>query len=108
MASPRNRIAILLGLAIFLTSVVFAHEGAKHFMGTVKSVDADSLTIVTTANETVTLKVLPTTKFVKSGQPASLQDLKAGERVVVHAKQKGTSWETQEVQFGPTHAHSGH
>lgn len=108
MASRRNKIAILFGLAIFFVTAVFAHEGGKHFMGTVKSLDAGSLTIVTTANETVTLKLLPTTKFVKSGQPASLQDLKAGERVVIHAKQKGTTWETQEVMFGPTHSHSSH
>ena len=108
MARHRSKASVLFGLAIFLVTGVFAHEGGKHFMGTVKSLDADNMTIVTTTNETVTLRLLPTTKFIKSGQPASLQDLKAGERVVVHAKQKGTSWEGEEIRFGPTHSHSGH
>lgn len=104
MARHRSRAAVLFGLAIFLVTGVFAHEGGKHFMGTVKAFDADNLTIVTTTHETVTLKLLPTTKFIKSGQPASLQDLKAGERVVVHAKQNGTSWESQEIRFGASPA----
>lgn len=94
-----NAIVIFLGLAICLTSIVWAHEGGKHFLGQVKSVDNDSLTIVTTTNETVTIKLVPTTKFVKSNQAASIQDLKAGERVVVHAKQKGTTWEAEEVHL---------
>jgi hypothetical protein len=97
-----NAIMLLLGLAIFLANVAFAHEGGKHFMGHVKSVDAASLTIVTTAKDTVTLKLLPTTKFLKSKQPASVQDLKTGEAVVVHAKQNGESWEAEEVDFGPS------
>lgn len=107
MANQKNRLAALtLTLVILCTSALFAHEGGKHFRGQVKSIDADSLTIVTTTKETVTLKLLPATKFVKSGQPASAQDLKAGELVVVHAKQNGTTWEAEMVQFGPTAVHS--
>jgi hypothetical protein len=100
MANRKNSFVLLLGLAIFLAGAAFAHEGGKHFLGSVKSFDAGSLTIITTTNETVTLKLLPTTKFFKDNQPASLQDLKTGERVVVHAKQNGTAWETEEVRLG--------
>ena len=101
MVNRRNRFALFLSvLAMLLATTVFAHEGGKHFLGTVKAVDADSVTIVTTANETVTLKLLPTTKFTKSHQPASVQDLKAGERVVIHAKEDGKSWDAEEVQVG--------
>ena len=101
MLNRKNRFALLISLiSLFLATIVFAHEGGKHFLGTVKAVDANHLTIVTKANDTVTLKLLPTTKFVKSHQPAALQDLKAGERVVVHAKQDGQSWDAEEVQFG--------
>lgn len=100
MANRKNSFVILLGLAIFLVGAAFAHEGGKDYRGTVKSVDASNLTIVVAkTNETVTIKLLPTTKFVKSHQPASLQDVKTGERVVVHAKQNGTSWEAAEVML---------
>jgi hypothetical protein len=103
MAIRKNKAVVLfLGLAIFLVNAAFAHEGGKHFMGQVKSVDASSLTIVTTTKDTVTLKLLPTTKFLKSKQPASAQDLKTGERVVIHAKQDGESWDAEEVDFGPS------
>lgn len=102
MVNRKNSVALVLTLAVLLTATAFAHEGGKHFRGSLKSVDATSLTILTTAKETVTLKLLPTTKFVRSGQPATVQDLKAGERVVVHAKQNGTAWEAEQVQFGQT------
>jgi Cu/Ag efflux protein CusF len=101
MANRKSKAVVMfLGLAIFLVHPAFAHEGGKHFMGQVKSVDADSLTIVTKDKDTVTIKLLPTTKFLKSKQPASVQDLKTGERVVVHAKQNGESWIAEEVDFG--------
>jgi len=101
MVIRKNKAVVLfLGLAIFLVNTAFAHEGGKHFMGQVKSVDAASLTIITTDKDTVTIKLLPTTKFLKSKQPASVQDLKTGERVVVHAKQNGESWDAEEVDFG--------
>lgn len=104
MANRKNKAAVVfLGLAVALATLVTplrAHEGGKHFLGTVKALDANSVTIVTANNETLTLKLLPTTKFVKSSQPASLQDLKAGDRVAIHAKQIGTSWQAEEVHFG--------
>jgi hypothetical protein len=107
MANRKSRAAaMILALAILCTTALFAHEGGKHFKGSVKSIDATSLTIVTTTKETITLKLLPETKFVKSGQPASVQDLKTGERVVVHAKQNGTSWEAEMVQFGAIAVHA--
>src|SRR5579864_1947405 len=105
MVSRKNSVAAVFAvLALILAAVAVAHEGGKHFKGSVKSFDAASLTIVTTTRETVTIKLLPTTKFVKSSQPSSLQDLKTGERVVVHAKQNGTSWDAEEVQFGASSA----
>lgn len=109
MLNRTNKVAVvLMTLALFLVSSAFAHEGGKHVLGTVKSIDSDAITVVTTKNETVTVKVLPTTKFIKSGQPSSLQDLKAGERVVIHAKQNGTSLEAEQVQFGVSAVHSAH
>lgn len=109
MTNRKNKIAVALMIfAVALTSSVFAHEGGKHVMGTVKSIDTDAITVVTTAHQTVTVKVLPTTKFIKSGQPASVQDLKTGERVVIHAKQNGTSLEAEQVQFGASAVHATH
>ena len=101
MRSYRNRFLICL-LAFILTAILasFGHEGGKHLLGSVQTVEDGSFTIVTQNNERITVSVLPTTKFVMSGHPATLKDLKPGERIVVHAKQNGKSWEAQEVHFG--------
>jgi len=97
-----NRIyrAAALFLVILSAMTLFAHQSGKHFIGNVKSFDSTSLIIITTTNEVVTVKLLPTTKFVAStGQPASLQSLKPDERVVIHAKQSGTAWEAEEIDI---------
>jgi len=106
MATHKHRFAaLLLGLVILCTTALSAHESGKHFVGNVKSVDATSLTLITTNNETVTLKLLPNTKYVSSsGQPSSLQDFKTGDRVIVHAKPDGTGWDAQEVDHSGTAA----
>jgi len=109
MADRKNSIKLFLPafaliLTLALSQVAFAHEGGKHVLGQVKAVDAESLTIITTAKETVTVKLLPTTRYMKGKQPASLQDLKAGDRVVVHAKQNGQSIEAEEVHFNSSPA----
>jgi Domain of unknown function (DUF5666) len=107
MASHRNRNFIVSTAFVLIISVaVFAHEGGKHFLGTVKAVDSSGLTIVTDT-ETVTVIVLPTTKIVGSGHPAALSELKPGERVVVHAKQSASSWTAEEIRFGPTNSSPG-
>jgi Domain of unknown function (DUF5666) len=61
-----------------------AHGGGLHLMGTVKSVEASSITIKTTQKKDVTVSVDEQTKFEKSGAPATIKDVTAGERVVVH------------------------
>lgn len=93
-------LAFLLLIAVSSTAV--AHEGGKHFLGTVKAIDQNTVTVATTTGGTVTFLITKATKFVKSGEPAQLGDVKKGDRVVVHAKLSGESWEAQELRFGPT------
>jgi hypothetical protein len=45
------------------------------------------------------------TKFVKSGVPASMKDLKLGDRVVIHAGKMNDKLMAHEVRFGPTEKH---
>lgn len=103
MANRKIRIlALFLSVAVLFAISAVAHEGGKHFFGSVKSINSATLTITTRTNEVVVLKLLPSTAFIKSGHPASGHDLRAGDRVVVHAKQNGTSWDAEEVRFGTT------
>jgi hypothetical protein len=95
-----SSLALLFLLLVCI--VATAHEGGKHFLGTVEAFDQNTLTVATTSNGTVTFAITKTTKFVQSGEPAHVSDLKKGGRVVVHARLNGQLWEAQEVRFGPS------
>ncbi len=101
----RNEIVysvVLLLAVVALTGSLFAHGNEKHVLGVVKSVGADSVTVETASHQTQTVQVTAETKFVKSGAPSSLSDLKVGDKVVIHAKPSGNKLEATEVKFGPT------
>ena len=69
-------------------------------MGTVTSSSARSITVETKAKKSVTVDVSDKTKFEKSGSPATLKDLKVGDRVVIHADVSGDKLVANEVHFG--------
>jgi|ERR1700694_4608501 len=94
------RIIFMLLIAVLFTGTGFAHGHEKHVMGTVKAVGTDSVTVETTAHQNQTVQITSETKFVKNGAASSLSDLKAGDRVVIHAKDSGGKLEATEVKFG--------
>ena len=54
----------------------------------------------TASHQSQTVRITAQTKFIKGGTPGSLTDLKAGDRVVIHAKLAGDKLEATEVKFG--------
>lgn len=102
------RISILLFCVPLLAVVAFAHNGMEHVMGTVKAITANSVTVETVAQnpKTITVALLPSTKFQKSGVDASLKDLKVGDRVMIEAKENSSDkLEAASVTFGKQPAH---
>ncbi len=89
--------SILLAFAI-CSAPVAAHEGGHDARGVVRSVDSQELTIKTSHGEE-TFVLTPETQFVKDGSPATAQDLKTSDRVVLHAKKKLGRFEAVKVQF---------
>jgi len=87
-------------LAVALTTLGFAHGNAKHVMGTVESVAAQSITVKTTAKTTETITLSPQTKFIRSGAAAKAADLKKGERVVVEVETVNGRLQAESVRFG--------
>ncbi|MDP9171021.1 MAG: hypothetical protein M3N54_10425, partial [Acidobacteriota bacterium] len=67
-------------------AVAFAHNGIEHVMGTVAATTEKSITVNTVEHTTVVVVVDAPTTFTHSNARASLKDLKAGERVVIDAK----------------------
>src|SRR5713226_854555 len=85
-----------------LSILVLAHGNEKHVMGKVTSISDKSITVETTTKQSVTVELAEQTKFEKSGSPASLKDLKVGDRVVIHAscrqagRKRGSLWTDEE------------
>src|SRR5438128_1742361 len=87
-------------LLFALSLMAVAHGKEKHVMGTVTSISDSSITVESTAKKSVTVDENDKTKFEKSGSPATLKDLKVGDKVVVHADVSGDKLVANEVHFG--------
>ncbi len=96
----KRTIAVVALLLFTLSLIVFAHGKEKHVMGTVTSIADNSITVETTAKQSVTVEVNDKTKFEKSGAAAAVKDLKVGDKVVIHADASGDKLVASEVQFG--------
>lgn len=100
---------VAISIAVLCVAVVtWAHGNETHVMGTVTAISADSITVRTAArtHKMVTVFIVPSTKFLKSGAAASLKDLKVDDRVVIHAKPNGDKLEAVTVEFGKI-SHTG-
>lgn len=95
-----KRTVAVVALLFALSLMALAHGKEKHVMGKVTSISDSSITVETTTNKSVTVEVSEKTKFEKSGSPATLKDLKVGDKVVVHADVSGTKLVANEVHFG--------
>lgn len=87
-------------LLFALSVMALAHDKEKHVMGTVTSISDTSVTVQTKDKKSVAVDVSDKTKFEKSGSPATLKDLKVGDKVVIHADVSGDKLVANEVHFG--------
>ena len=95
-----KRTLAVVALLFAISTMALAHGKEKHVMGTVTGISDSSITIETTAKKSVTVDVSRKTKFEKSGVPATVKDLKIGDKVVIHADVSGDKLVAHEVHFG--------
>ncbi len=92
-------IAFLLGLA---APVALAHGGGPHLKGTVSAITADQITVEGDEGRPTSAKITPDTRFVRGKAKGKREDLKQGDRVVVHTRKQGDALEALEVRYtGP-------
>jgi hypothetical protein len=92
-----------LGLIPMLVGpAALAHGGGEHVMGTVKAVEASSITADTKDHREVSVEVDASTDLEKSGHKSSFQDVEPGERVAIHAKRGAADGrlKAEHVKFG--------
>jgi hypothetical protein len=91
---------ISLAAPVLMAGLAWAHNGVEHFLGTVTAVTEGSVTIETVKHESVTVLVDKTTVLTHSDSPATLKDLKKGERVAINAKE-GKKMTAMTIKWGP-------
>jgi hypothetical protein len=90
----------VVALLLVLSVMALAHGKEQHVMGKVASISDTSITVETKDKKSVTVEVSDKTKFENSGAPATLKDLKVGDKVVIHADASGDKLVANEVHFG--------
>jgi hypothetical protein len=101
-----KRLLVMLVALALTAGAAFAHGDEQHVMGTVTKLTDTAITVEVapkageTEKTTVIVNLLPSTKFTKMDAPATMKDLKVGDRVVVGAAKKGEKLEAHTVKIG--------
>lgn len=86
--------------SVVVAGAAFAHDGHQHVMGTVQKISDSSLVVETTKKELVPVTLASDTQYLQSGQPATLKDLKVGDRVAIDTDVHGGHPIAKVVKFG--------
>jgi Domain of unknown function (DUF5666) len=99
----RRNMNIIIKCALFLAlapAIALAHGGLEHVRGTVAKVSDQSITVTTTAGKTVEVLLDAQTTYARMNKPIQKADVKVGDRVVIHAAEKGTTLTAHTVEVG--------
>lgn len=103
-----KRVLAMTTAVLLFPLIMFSHGNEQHVIGTVTSISSNSITIQTTANASVTVAITSDTQFFKGNSASSAQELKVGDRVVIHAKKNGDKLEAHTVKFGTGRSVTNH
>jgi uncharacterized protein DUF5666 len=96
-----NRTLIKLALCFALcATLLLAHGGLEHVMGTIAKVSDGSVTVTTAAGKTVEVLLDSKTTFARGSQAIQKTDLKVGDRVVIHAEKSADKFTAHAVEIG--------
>jgi Domain of unknown function (DUF5666) len=102
----QQKLIFICVCVISLVSYASAHGNEKHVMGTVTKVDGTTITVQTPNAGEKTVGIDSATKFMKGQSAATQQDVKVGDRVVIHAKPNGDKLQATEVKIGNSSAYA--
>jgi Cu/Ag efflux protein CusF len=103
-----KRLFITFWMLLVLAALAWAHGDEQHVMGTVAKIDGTNITVKAQDGSLKTVMVTSETKYVKAGSPAKLDDVKVGDRVVIHAKRMGDMLHATEVKIGEASKAAAH
>lgn len=89
-----------LSVVLFGATVAWGHGGEKHVAGTVEKINSDAVSVKTSGEKTVEIKLMEKTVYLqRDGKTAKLADVAVGDRVIIHATSHEDSLEATEVRF---------
>ena len=103
-----KRPLVAVWMLLILAVSAWAHGDEQHVMGTVSKVDGMNITVKTQNGSLRTVMVTSETKYLKASSMAKLEDVKVGDRVVIHAKKMGDMLHATEVKIGVAENASSH
>jgi Domain of unknown function (DUF5666) len=107
MNNIQRIITRVLMVVVISSSMALAHGGEDHVLGVISKVEGNKVTVHTKAGKDVQVTLDKDTVITQGDSAAKAEDLKAGERVVIHAK-KGSdgSLVAHTVKFSASGAES--
>jgi Cu/Ag efflux protein CusF len=92
----------LLAIFCFLVLAVIAaaHGGEVHVQGTVTEISGTSVTVKTTAGKIVEVGLDAKTTYLRAKKTIPKSEIKAGDRIVVHAAEVNQKLTARTVQLG--------
>ena len=95
------QIALLAVLALaLLPTLVSAHGGEEHVIGTVTKISDTSVTVKTTAGKIVEVGFDAKTTYARAKMPSQKTDVKVGDRIVIHAVEVNEKLVAHTVELG--------
>lgn len=96
----RTRNTFLLCAVLLFGAMAWSHGDEIHVMGMVDKVDGTTITVIERNGNHTSVTVASDTKILKGTNAAKLEDLKPGDRVVIHAKKVNDKLQATEVRIG--------
>jgi hypothetical protein len=94
-----RKILTIPALLLLFVFMAYAHGNEEHVIGRVASVSKTSITVTTVKNETKEVTLTDKTTFEGENGPAKWEDVKVGDRVVIHADKDGQKLVAHSVHF---------
>ena len=93
-------IAVFAIAFAFLPAIAAAHGGEEHVTGFVTQVSDTSVTVKTAAGKIVEVGFDAKTTFARAKQPIQKTEIKAGDRIVIHAGEVNHKLIAHTVEIG--------
>ncbi len=95
----RIQVLFAIAAAAAVATAARAHQGGVDVRGVVQAVAPDRIEVAT-ANGLRAFGLTSATEFVKAGAPGRREDVRPGDRVVVHGRARGGGLEAVRVEIG--------